>query len=519
MKRRYLVGSVGAAAAIVLLPSLSTTHTAIAADGDTTYGASFPYTRYEAERGRLDRAHVVSLDESLTVDKMLDSTAIEAGEQSYVELEGKGSSVSFTAEVPGNAIDLRFTLPDHRAGSVDIRINGEKAATFNLSSETAYQYVQKSKAFDEKKDKLADQGPIHARFQFDEVHTLLNRQVNPGDTVSVVRTGSEGYTYGIDFIELEQALPEIPRPDNSVSITDDDLTVTEEVKPGEFQTRPVHACANDGKDDSEAFLAALKRASDEKKTLYIPRGTFEFDSQLVVRHSPDDNHQLMIQGAGIRLNTVFGGHNFDWNLTLNKRASIQRNKIVRSGTQDDYYGTSRGAIDFQEMFGRIAGVDLYDNIIVRPFAEDIRSDFAFTDKEKKLRGMSIGDNPRRDWDGYEPQHLVVNYARVNGKVDRGIPEDANYALYWWDGDRVNPVDGKTHRYWIPKADGVQINDGMEFSWEGNKKVYNVTLADNPQYLPISSTRFFDDYSYQGEMAQSFQDPNQPQTVIRFWSHR
>ena len=713
MKRRYLVGSVGAAAAIVLLPSLSTTHTAIAADGDTTYGASFPYTRYEAERGRLDRAHVVSLDESLTVDKMLDSTAIEAGEQSYVELEGKGSSVSFTAEVPGNAIDLRFTLPDHRAGSVDIRINGEKAATFNLSSETAYQYVQKSKVFDEKKDKLADQGPIHARFQFDEVHTLLNRQVNPGDTVSVVRTGSEGYTYGIDFIELEQALPEIPRPDNSVSITDDDLTVTEEVKPGEFQTRPVHAWANDGKDDSEAFLAALKRASDEKKTLYIPRGTFEFDSQLVVRHSPDDNHQLMIQGAGIwysnlffrnpnkasggivlehtshdlqfrdfymstnlksrydeganykgfqgvtknsqfvnlwiehfecgfwmgdyvnqidmqytenmlvdhsrirnnfadglnysqgsrdsavrnsnvrgngddglaswsshaeskpgdpvqyvsnarhtdniefthntielgwraggigffggsgqkaennlitgnfegagiRLNTVFGGHNFDWNLTLNKRASIQRNKIVRSGTQDDYYGGSRGAIDFQEMFGRIAGVDLYDNIIVRPFAEDIRSDFAFTDKEKKLRGMSIGDNPRRDWDGYEPQHLVVNYARVNGKVDRGIPEDANYSLYWWDGDRVNPVDGKTHRYWIPKADGVQINDGMEFSWEGNKKVYNVTLADNPQYLPISSTRFFDDYSYQGEMAQSFQNPNQPQTIIRFWSHR
>ena len=713
MKRRYLVGSVGAAAAIALLPSLSTTHTAVAADVDTTYGASFPYTRYEAERGRLDRAHVVSLDESLAVDKMLDSTAIEAGEQSYVELEGKGSSVSFTAEVPGNAIDLRFTLPDHKAGSVEIRVNGEKAATFNLSSETAYQYVQKSKVFDEKKDKFAGEGPAHARFQFDEVHTLLNRQVNPGDTVSVVRTGSEGYTYGIDFIELEQALPEIQRPDNSVSITDDDLTVTEEVEPGKIQTRPVHAWANDGKDDSEAFLAALKRASDEKKTLYIPRGTFEFDRQLVVRHSPDDNHQLMIQGAGIwysnihftksgieeggillehashhlvfrdfymdsnlksrhdenahykgfqgvtknsqfvnlwiehfecgfwmgdyvnqkdmqytenmlvdhsrirnnfadglnysqgsrdsavrnsnvrgngddglaswsshaqskpsdpvqyvsnarhtdniefthntielgwraggigffggsgqkaennlitgnfegagiRLNTVFGGHNFDWNLTLNKRASIQRNKIVRSGTQDDYYGGSRGAIDFQEMFGRIAGVDLYDNIIVRPFAEDIRSDFAFTDKEKKLRGMSIGDNPRRDWDGYEPQHLVVNYARVNGKVDRGIPEDANYSLYWWDGDRVNPVDGKTHRYWIPKADGVQIDDGMEFSWEGNKKVYNFTLADNPQYLPISSTRFFDDYSYQGEMARSFQDPNQPQTVIRFWSHR
>lgn len=58
-----------------------------------------------------------------------------------------------------------------------------------------------------------------------------------------------------------------------------------------------------------------------------------------------------------------------------------------------------------------------------------------------------------------------------------------------------------------------------FHGEGNKKVYNFVLGDDPQYLPISSTRFFDDYSYQGEMAQSFQDPKQPQTVIRFWSHK
>ena len=714
MKHRKIVGAVGAAAVIAMVPSLGG-NSAVAAGDDTTYGASFPYTRYEAERGQLDRAHVVSLDESQSINEMLDSTAIEAGEQSYVELEGKDSSVSFTAEVPGNAIDLRFTLPDHKAGSVDIRVNGETAATFNLSSESAYQYVQKSKVYDEEWQKDPGNGPAHARFLFDEVHGLLNRQVNPGDRISVVRTGSEGHVYGIDFVELEQALPEIQRPDNSVSITDDDLTVTEEKAPGVWETRKVYARPNDGKDDSDAFLAALRRASDENKTLYIPRGTFEFDRQLAIHHSPNDNHQLTIQGAGIwytnvffrnpnrasggivlehtshdlqvrdfymstnlksryneganykgfqgvtknsrfenlwiehfecgfwmgdyvdeknmqytehmlvehsrirnnfadglnysqgsrnsavrnsnirgngddglaswsshaqsqpgepvqyvsnarhtdniefthntielgwraggigffggsgqkaennlitgnfegagiRLNTVFGGHNFDWNLTLNKRASIQRNKIVRSGTKDDYYGGSRGAIDFQEVQvnGRIAGVDLNDNIIVRPFAEDVRSDFAFNAEEMKLRGMSIGNNPRRDGDGYEPQHLVVNYARVNGKVDRGIPEDANYALYWWDGDRVNPVDGKTHRYWTPKADGVQINDGMEFSWEGNKKVYNFILGDDPQYLPTSSTRFSDDYAYQGEMARSFQDPSQPQTVVRFWSHK
>ena len=298
MKHRKIVGAVGAAAVIAMVPSLGG-NSAVAAGDDTTYGASFPYTRYEAERGQLDRAHVVSLDESQPVNKMLDSTAIEAGEQSYVELEGQDSSVSFTAEVPGNAIDLRFTLPDHTAGSVDIRVNGETAATFNLSSESAYQYVQKSKVYDEEWQKDPGNGPAHARFLFDEVHGLLNRQVNPGDRISVVRTGSEGHAYGIDFVELEQALPEIQRPDNSVSITDDDLTVTEEKAPGVWETRKVYARPNDGKDDSDAFLAALRRASDENKTLYIPRGTFEFDRQLAIHHSPNDNHQLTIQGAGI----------------------------------------------------------------------------------------------------------------------------------------------------------------------------------------------------------------------------
>ena len=712
MKHRKIVGVVGASAAIAMVPTLSATD-AVADDGDWTYGASFPYTRYEAERGWLDRAHVVSLDESLPVNKMLDSKAIEAGEQSYVELWGRDSSVNFTAEVPANAIDLRFSLPDHESGSVDIRVNGVTAASFNLSSESAYQYVQGSKVYDEERDKDPRNGPAHARFLFDEVHSLLNRQVNPGDTISVVRTDGKKQSMGIDFVELEQALPEIQRPGNSVSVTDDDLTVTEEVKPGEFQTRSVHAWANDGRDDSEAFLAALKRASEENKTLYIPRGTFDFDRQLVIRHSPKDNHQLVIQGAGIwytnihftksgkkeggfdlehtshhltfrdfyedsnlvsrhdekakykgfqgvtkdsqfinlwiehfecgfwigedvnydklkytermlvdhsrirnnfadglnysqgtrdsavrnsnirgngddglaswasqtksqpgdteqyesrsrvtqnnefthntielgwraggigffggvghkaennlitgnfegagiRLNTVFPGHNFNFNKERKRRISIQRNKIVRSGTQDDYYGGHRGAIDFQEMWGTILNIDVKDNIIVRPFAEDIRSDFAFNDQQLNSRGMHVDDNPRRDWDGYEPQHLVVNYARVNGKVDRGLAEDTNYGLFWWDGDRVNPVDGKTHRYWIPKADGVQINDGMEFSWEGNRKVYNFTPSDKPEYLPISSTRFLDDYNYQGEMAQSFQDLNHPQTVIRFWSHK
>ena len=55
-----------------------------------------------------------------------------------------------------------------------------------------------------------------ARFRFDEAHTLLNRQVHKGDHIQIVKVGDDQNAYGIDFIELEEALPEIQRPTTRV---------------------------------------------------------------------------------------------------------------------------------------------------------------------------------------------------------------------------------------------------------------------------------------------------------------
>lgn len=57
-----------------------------------------------------------------------------------------------------------------------------------------------------------------ARFRFDEAHTLLNRQVHKGDHIQIVKVGDDQNAYGIDFIELEEALPEIQRPADAVSM-------------------------------------------------------------------------------------------------------------------------------------------------------------------------------------------------------------------------------------------------------------------------------------------------------------
>ena len=70
-------------------------------------------------------------------------------------------------------------------------------------------------------------------------------------------------------------------------------------------------------------------------------------------------------GAGIRVNTVFAGHNFDHNDTGIK---IHDNTILRSGTTNDLYNLHRGAIDFQQVRGTIKNVDVYDNKLLNTLA-------------------------------------------------------------------------------------------------------------------------------------------------------
>ena len=668
MKRGPFIAGVSALGVIALVPALIPS--AVAADDH--YGANLPYTRYEAEEA--SRSEGTSLERS----DDLESTAIEASGQSYVALTSKDSSVDFTASVPGNALDMRFTLPDHTSGRVDVRVNGETAATLDLSSEAAWQYVGGDHVYDE-----PSQAPstTSARFRFDEAHTLLNRQVHKGDHIQIVKVGDDQNAYGIDFIELEEALPEISRPAGAVSIAD-----YRGAKPG------------DGVDDSDALIWAMNEAANSaSKTVYIPAGSWELGRKIGVDHSDltirgagmwytnlrftsdqaggggfvfdrgvggvtvtdfymssaltsrygekaqykgfagsagantrvanvwvehfecgfwmgdyvdasqmtytdgmvienarirnnfadgvnfaqgtanstvrnssvrgngDDglaswssidastNSQARVaeansfvdntielgwrasgigifggkshlirdnllinnfSGAGIRLNTVFDGHNFD--LNTDGGITIAHNKLVRSGTTNDFYGNTRGAIDFQEVKGAIRNVSVSDNVIVRPYAEEIRADFGLGESALSSRGITLRDNKRDDEAGYTAKSQVVNYAQVDGLVVRGIPETDDFSLYWFQGEESGP-DGTTHRYWVSKADGVELTSDMEYTQEGGVRVYNVTTGDAPSYLPVSSTDFSGSYRYVGDLARSQPADDGTTIVIRFWS--
>ena len=239
------------------------------------YGAKLPYLRYEAEEG-------VGSDAVLKHSTTYDETEMEASNQSHVQLTKEDSSLRFTLKKAANAMTLRFTMPENASGELKISVerNGELLGkkTLELDNSSAWQYVKENDVFDEK---IAGS---HSRFRFDERHFLLENdnkelmELEEGDVLTIRRTDKKADELGIDFIELEQAPEAKEAPDNSISITD----------------APYSAVPNDGQDDSQAFLDALKDADAENKTLYIPEGTFDFDRKLVISAT-----DMRITGAGI----------------------------------------------------------------------------------------------------------------------------------------------------------------------------------------------------------------------------
>lgn len=668
MKRGPFIVGAGLLGVIALVPAL--VPSAVAADEQ--YGATVPYTRYEAEEA--SRSDGTTLERS----DDLESTAIEASGQSYVALKGKNSSVDFTASTAANALDLRFTLPDHKSGQVQVYINNDLAATLTLSSETAWQYVYKENVYDE--PTLAP-GTPHARFRFDEVHTLLNGQVQKGDHVRIVKVDQNDTEYGIDFIELEQAASAIERPEGAVSIAD-----YNSAKPG------------DGVADDDALISAMDAAANtSSKVVYIPAGTWEFSRKIGIDHpgltfqgaglwytnifftsdqregggivfNPGASNETLtdfymssnlksrfgegaqykgfagaagantrvanvwvehfecgfwmgdyrehkfmtytdgmviensrirnnfadgvnfvqgtknstvrnssvrgngddslaswasndlrsqsdadaskfnsfigntielgwraggiglfggeghvvkdnlivnnFSGAGIRISTVFEGRNFTYN---HAGMTIAHNKLVRTGTTDDFYGKKRGAIDFEEdlKVGQVLNVSVTGNLIVRPYAEEISANFDLDSETLKKRGITLRDNKRDDEAVATEQAQIVNHVLVGDQVVRTVPETENYSLYWYQRDERG-AHGTIDRYWVSKADGVDITPDMEYSVEGGKRVYNVTLADLPQYLP-TSTDFSGSYDYVADLERSWPADDGTTIVIRFWS--
>ena len=382
------------------------------------YGAKMPYTTHEAENA--------SVENGATIQQSTDmeSTAVEATNQTYVELPKKGAAVTFNVTEPANALNIRYTIPDGASGQLDVQVNGSSVGNLDLSSHSAWQYLKGDHEYDQAIDGSS------ARFRFDETRLLLKDiQLKSGDKISLVKKKDDNVPYGIDFIELEQAPAPVAQSENSISIVDKG------------------ASANDDSDDTAALLAAVEEAKASGKSVYIPEGRFNFDKQVNIEA---DN--LKISGAGV------------WHTQLHF-------------TSDKRYG---GGIVFGHNSNGIELSNLYmDSNLTSRYNEDAqyKAISGTLGKDSKIHdiwvqhfevGMWIGDYDQTGNMKYT-DGLVVENARIRNNLADGI----NFA----QGTKNSTVKNSNIRG--NGDDGLaiwsSISNGTNAAAEENNKFLNNTI--------------------------------------------
>ena len=382
------------------------------------YGAKMPYTTHEAENATVENG--ATIQQSTDIE----STAVEATNQTYVELPKKDAAVTFNVTEPANALNVRYTIPDGASGQLDVQVNGSSVGNLDLSSHSAWQYLKGDHEYDQAIDGSS------ARFRFDETRLLLKDiQLKSGDKISLVKKKDDNVPYGIDFIELEQAPVPVAQSENSISIVDKG------------------ASANDDSDDTAALLAAVEEAKVSGKSVYIPEGRFNFDKQVNIEA---DN--LKISGAGV------------WHTQLHF-------------TSDKRYG---GGIVFGHNSNGIELSNLYmDSNLTSRYNEDAqyKAISGTLGKDSKIHdiwvqhfevGMWIGDYDQTGNMKYT-DGLVVENARIRNNLADGI----NFA----QGTKNSTVKNSNIRG--NGDDGLaiwsSISDGTNAAAEENNKFLNNTI--------------------------------------------
>ena len=382
------------------------------------YGAKMPYTTHEAENATIENGATIQQSTDM------ESTAVEATNQTYVELPKKDAAVTFNVTEPANALNVRYTIPDGASGQLDVQVNGSSVGVLDLSSHSAWQYLKGDHEYDQAIDGSS------ARFRFDETRLLLKDiQLKSGDKISLVKKKDDNVPYGIDFIELEQAPAPVAQGENSISIVDKG------------------ASANDDSDDTAALLAAVEEAKASGKSVYIPEGRFNFDKQVNIEA---DN--LKISGAGV------------WHTQLHF-------------TSDKRYG---GGIVFGHNSNGIELSNLYmDSNLTSRYNEDAqyKAISGTLGKDSKIHdiwvqhfevGMWIGDYDQTGNMKYTDGLLVEN-ARIRNNLADGI----NFA----QGTKNSTVKNSNIRG--NGDDGLaiwsSISDGTNAAAEENNKFLNNTI--------------------------------------------
>ncbi|TGZ15184.1 mycodextranase [Streptomyces sp. S816] len=212
-------------------------------------GATLPFTSVEAESA-------TTTGTKIGPDYTQGTLASEASGRQAVQL-ASGQRVEFTVPRAANAVNVSYSVPDGQSGSLDVYVNGTKLAK-TLPVTSKYSYV--------------DTGWIagsRTHHFFDDARLLLGQNLQAGDKVAFVATGTQ---VTVDVADFEQVAAAAGQPSGSVSV----------VSKG--------ADPSGNGDSTQAFRDAI--AAAQGGTVWIPPGDYRLTSSL------SGVQNVTLQGAG-----------------------------------------------------------------------------------------------------------------------------------------------------------------------------------------------------------------------------
>ncbi|MFC9689389.1 discoidin domain-containing protein [Kribbella sp. NPDC056951] len=230
-------------------------------------GATLPFTIVEAENSATNGSKIGPSYAQGTL-------AAEASNRQAVTLNS-GQYVEFTAPGTTNAINVAYSVPDGRTGTLAVYVNGQKLSQ-SLAVTAKYSYVDTGWIAGSRTHKLYD----HARLQ-------LGQTVNAGAKIKLQVDGENtAGPYTIDDVEFENVAGPAGQPGGSISITDRG------------------ADPNGNNDSTGAIQSAIDSARGSGGTVWIPAGRFRVGGTI----NPDG---VTIRGAGRWHSTLLSHHLID----------------------------------------------------------------------------------------------------------------------------------------------------------------------------------------------------------------
>ena len=247
-------------------------------------GATVPFTTIEAEdaEARLGGGARVVTMTGLPAAGAPVTPEMEASGRGFVELSKTGDSLTILVKRAANGITLRHCIPDAptgggRTATLSLYVNGQRQKV-TLSSKHNWLYGKPSE--NGQSDDPAAGAP---HVYWDEARFLkTGAALKPGDALTLRKDAEDDAAfYRIDLVDLESVPAPLARPAESLSVAD------------------FGADGGDAADDTAAILACIAAAKAQKKTVWLPAGTYYQSAKFVL-------DGVAVRGAGMWHTSLIG---------------------------------------------------------------------------------------------------------------------------------------------------------------------------------------------------------------------